>query len=147
VSAIILLCRPSVVHIATDGLTFGVGIANPYLYLSDKIYTNVHLPLILANRGHSAADQMYMGMFSYAFDDFDDLVARLETVFPALHAKFMESIGPCDEARNAQLMLGGWSRARQRCEAYFIRGGDDELPSRRPGRATRPGSSYRWATI
>jgi hypothetical protein len=110
-------------HVATSGLVYGLD--RPYL--SGEVYTLPHMPMLVVGRGLAEAARDYGHMFSHAFDTFDELVAGIEAAFPSMHATFLRSIpDPCYQARNSQLAIAGWSQARRSCEAYVIRGGEDQ---------------------
>jgi hypothetical protein len=122
-SAIIIFRRDDVVHVATDGLTFG----EDCVHLDQKAYVVPHVPFVLATRGVADATHAYGMLFQYAFKTFDELVAGIETLLPTMQSMFLRQVGPepCWQSRNSQLAIAGWSQERQRCEAYLIRGGEE----------------------
>jgi hypothetical protein len=125
VTAIDLFCTPLAVHVATDGLTLTEGGDRPLT--APKIHTIPHVPLLIAVRGFGAAAYVYGTMFHHAFDDFDGLVAGVESAFPEMWAGFLRSSRDVGyQARNSQLAFAGWSNARCRCEAYLLRGGEEQ---------------------
>ena len=85
------------------------------------------MPLLIAVRGFGDAAYMYGSILSHTFADFDAMVAGIEGAFPDMWARFLRLARDVSyQARNAQLAFAGWSNARGRCEAYLLRGGEEQ---------------------
>ena len=116
------------VHICTDGLCL---LPNRTCLVS-KVHVASHMPLVLATRGLAAAPWMFGAMLSQAFAGFDELVDGLADQFPNMHTRFLRCVPDsgipafCEmQTPDTELYFAGWSAARQQCEAYFIRAGDE----------------------
>jgi hypothetical protein len=125
VTAINVFRSRGVVHIATDGQSYRGDVKTS---LGPKVYVAAHMPLVLATRGLSEAKWLFGSMFCQAFAGFDELVDGLESEFPNMNSTYLRFVSDstAHDARNTELLFGGWSAARQQCEAYFIRAGDEQ---------------------
>jgi hypothetical protein len=115
-TAVNVFCSADVVIIATDGLHHGGSPA-----VEPKIRTAAHMSMALATRGGSAALDFFALQMHERFVDFDEAAAGIEIEFPFMLAKYLQTNPGNDE----ELIFAGYSQARQRCDAYFIRGGDE----------------------
>jgi hypothetical protein len=116
-SALNIIKQRDRVVLATDGAVYDVG-TGALQGFPAKQATMPSLPAVFATRGSPLATPTFAHLLGLRFQSFDDLVARIENELPDVHARVRLL---CRGNVNEPIVIAGWSRERNRPEAYFIR--------------------------
>lgn len=126
-TAINIVKQRNRVHLVTDAAYWGpdgrIGC------FGAKMFPLPNLPAVIATRGPLTAPFEFGLRFSVAFTSFDDMVDRIEDELPDIYEaclqQFAEELGAM---ANVDLILAGWSAARNRPEAYLIHSAPNFCP-------------------
>jgi hypothetical protein len=102
-----------------DGILSGV---------STKIEALPKLSAIIAARGACYSSNVLAREFSLRCDDFDDLLGKVEDLYPKIMDHFAEEL--FGGQKEGQLFIGGWSHKRNQPELYFLTNTDLHLQER-----------------
>jgi hypothetical protein len=126
-TAINTVTTTAAAHLITDGVAYLPD--GTLLGLGTKTFTAPHLPMALAARGISVAPFLIGPMMVGIYATFDDLVAGIEDTLPYIFDEYLAQFpvagaSSCDDLAGLkvlELVIAGWSEARQAGEAYMIR--------------------------
>lgn len=115
------------VHVITDAAYWRAD--GTVICFGPKMFPLPNLPAVIATRGPTTA-LFEFGLRFSEFKSFDDMVDRIEDVLPGIYDTCLQQFGEQLGAMvNVDLILAGWSAARNKPEAYFIHSEPNFCPS------------------
>jgi hypothetical protein len=109
------------VVLVTDGAVWDVN-AGVLQGFPAKQATMPSLPAVFATRGAPLATPVFAHLLGLRFQSFDAMIVGIENELPDIHARVRLL---CRGNVNEPIVIAGWSRERNRPEAYIIRTSED----------------------
>jgi hypothetical protein len=121
-SACNVLVQKAAVHIMVDGLSYGSdGVIEA---ISQKCWACPTSHFVVSSMGAGSAGLIFSVEAGRLFPSFDALVASIEVAMPEICQKHAASLGQ-SEFTDCEVYFAGWSKARNRPEAYIMRVHDE----------------------